>query len=102
MKRTEITDMIARRYKAKHPDNPLSRGVLAEVVDIFIGIIRDCLLDYGEFGINNLFVLAVKQSKRTRGYDMVRKQEIEITPKKSLKVKTSRALKELLNEDGRE
>lgn len=99
MKRTEITDMLARRYKAKHPDKPLSRGVLAEVVDIFIEIIKDCLVNYGEFGINNLFVLAVKQSKRTRGYDIVRKKEIEITPKKSLKVKTSKALKDLLNGD---
>lgn len=97
MKRTEITDILARRYKAKHPDKPLSRAVLAEVVDIFIEIIRECLVDYGEFGINNMFSLAVKQSKRTRGYDIVRQQEIEITPKKSLKVKTSRALRDLLN-----
>lgn len=93
--------MLARRYKAKHPDKPLPRAVLAEVVDIFIEIIKDCLVDYGEFGINNLFSLAVKQSKRTRGYDMVRQREIEITPKNTLKVKTSRALKDLLNEDGR-
>lgn len=102
MKRTEITDILARRYKAKHPDNPLSRAVLAEVVDIFIEIIKDCLVDYGEFGINNLFTLAVKQSKRTRGYDIVHRKEIEITPKKTLKVKTSKALKESLNTDGRD
>lgn len=102
MKRTEITDILARRYKAKHPDKPLSRTVLSEVVDILIEIIKDCLVDYGEFGINNLFTLAVKQSKRTRGYDMVRQKEIEITPKKALKVKTSKALKDLLNTDGRD
>ena len=102
MKRTEITDLIARKYKAKHPDKPLPRAVLAEVVDLFFEIIKDCLVEYGEFGINNLFVLTVKQSKRTRGYDMVRQKEIEITPKKSLKVKTSRALKDLLNQDGRD
>lgn len=102
MKRTEITDILARRYKAKHPDSPLSRAVLAEIVDIFIEIIRDSLVDYGEFGINNLFSLAVKQSKRTRGYDMFRQKEIEITPKKTLKVKTSKALKDLLNTDGRD
>ena len=101
MKRTEITDMLARRYKVKHPNSPLTRNVLAEVVDIFIEIIKDCLVDYGEFGINNLFSLSVKQSKRTRGYDMVRQKEIEITPKKALKVKTSKALKDLLNTDGR-
>lgn len=101
MKRTEITDMLARRYKANHPDKPLSRTVLAEVVDIFIEIIKDCLVDYGEFGINNLFSLAVKQSKRTRGYDIVNQKEIEFTPKKTLKVKTSKMLKELLNTDGR-
>ena len=97
MKRTEITDILARRYKAIHPDKPLSRTVFAEVVNIFIEIIRDCLVDYGEFGINNLFSLAVKQSKRTRAYDIIRQKEIEITPQKSLKVKTSKALKDLLN-----
>lgn len=102
MKRTEITDILARRYKAKHPDSPLSRAVLAEIVDIFIEIIRDSLVNYGEFGINNLFSLAVKQSKRTRGYDIVNRKELEIVPKKTLKIKTSKMLKDLLNTDGRD
>ena len=55
MKRTEITDMIARKYKKNHPDNPLSRSIIAEVLDLFVGIVEDSLIEFGEFTISNLF-----------------------------------------------
>ena len=97
MKRTEITDIIARKYKRNHPDNPLARSNIAEVVDLFIGVIEDSLIDYGEFMLSNLFRLYTHKSKRTKGYDGFRGEPITYEPRYTLKVHTSNILRDKLN-----
>ena len=97
MKRTEITDIIARKYKKNHPDNPLSRSIIAEVVDLFIGVIENSLIDYGEFTLTNLFRLYTHKSKRTKGYNGFKGEAITYEPKYMLKVKTSNIFREILN-----
>lgn len=97
MKRTEITDIIARKYKKKHPDNPLARSIIAEVVDLFIGVIEDSLIEYGEFTLTNLFRLYTHKSKRTKGYNGFKGEAITYEPKYTLKVKTSNIFRERLN-----
>lgn len=97
MKRTEITDIIARRYKRNHPDNPLSRSIIAEIVDLFIGIIEESLLEYGEFTLTNLFRLFTHKSKRTKGYNGFKGEAITYEPRYTLKVKTSNIFRERLN-----
>lgn len=97
MKRTEITDIIARKYKKKHPDNPLARSIIAEVVDLFVGVIEDTLLEYGEFTLTNLFKLYRFKSKRTKGYNGFQGEHITYEPKYTLKVKASNIFREKLN-----
>ena len=97
MKRTEITDIIARKYKKNHPDNPLARSIIAEVVDLFIGVIENSLIDYGEFTLTNLFRLYTHKSKRTKGYNGFKGEAITYEPKYMLKVKTSNIFREILN-----
>lgn len=97
MKRTEITDIIARKYKRKHPDNPLARSNIAEVVDLFIGVIEDSLIEFGEFTLSNLFRLYTYKSKRTKGYNGFKGEPITYEPRYTLKVKTSNIFRERLN-----
>ena len=97
MKRTEITDIIARKYKKNHPDNPLARSIIAEVVDLFIGVIEDSLIEYGEFTLTNLFRLYKHKSKRTKGYNGFKGEAITYEPRYTLKVKTSNIFRERLN-----
>ena len=97
MKRTEITDIIARKYKSNHPNNPLARPIIAEVVDLFIGVIEDSLIEYGEFTLTNLFRLYKHKSKRTKGYNGFKGEAITYEPRYSLKVKTSNSFREKLN-----
>ena len=97
MKRTEITDMIARKYKKNHPDNPLSRSIIAEVVELFVGVIEDTLLEYGEFSLTNLFRLYTYKSKRTKGYNGFEGEYITYEPRYTLKIKTSHIFREKLN-----
>lgn len=97
MKKTEITDIIARKYKNNHPDNPLARSIIAEVVDLFIGVIEDSLIDYGEFTLTNLFRLYKHKSKRTKGYNGFKGEAITYEPRYNLKVKTSNGFREKLN-----
>lgn len=97
MKKTEITDIIARKYKKTHPDNPLARSIIAEVVDLFIGVIEDSLIEYGEFALTNLFRLYKHKSKRTKGYNGFKGEAITYEPRYTLKVKTSNIFRERLN-----
>lgn len=97
MKRTEITDIIARKYKKNHPDNPLARSNIAEVVDLFIGVIEDSLIEYGEFSLTNLFRLYTFKSKRTKGYNGFKGEAITYEPRYTLKAKTSKIFRERLN-----
>lgn len=97
MKRTEITDIIARKYKKNHPDNPLARSIIAEVVDLFIGVIEDSLIEYGEFTLTNLFRLYKHKSKRTKGYNGFKGEAITYEPRYTLKVKTSNIFRGRLN-----
>lgn len=97
MKRTEITDIIARKYKKNHPDNPLARSIIAEVVDLFVGVIEESLLEYGEFSLTNLFRLYTFKSKRTKGYNGFKGEPITYEPRYTLKVKTSNIFRDKLN-----
>jgi len=98
MKKTEITDIIARKYKKNHPDNPLARSIIAEVVDLFVGVIEESLLEYGEFSLTNLFRLYTFKSKRTKGYNGFQGEYITYEPKYALKIKTSKIFRERLND----
>lgn len=97
MKKTEITDIIARKYKKNHPDDPLARSIIAEVVDLFIGIMEDALLEYGEFTLSNLFRLYTHKSKRTKGYNGFKGESVTYEPRFTLKVKTSNTFRDKLN-----
>jgi len=97
MKRTEITDIIARKYKKNHPDNPLARSIIAEVVDLFVGIIEDSLIEFGEFALSNLFRLYTFKSKRNKGFNGFTGEYISYEPSYNLKVHASKQLRSKLN-----
>lgn len=97
MKKTEITDIIARKYKLNHPDSPLPRDIITEIVTLFVGVIEQSLLEYGEFTLSNLFRLYTHKSKRTKGYNGFKGEAITYEPRYTLKVKTSNNFRERLN-----
>lgn len=97
MKKTEIVDVIARKYKLIHPDRPLPRSDISEIVNLFVGVIEDTLLEYGEFSLTNLFRLYTYKSKRTKGYNGFEGEYITYEPRYTLKIKTSNIFREKLN-----
>ena len=74
-----------------------ARSIISEVLDLFVGIVEDSLIEFGEFTISNLFKLYVFKSKRNKGFNGFTGEHISYEPSYNLKVHASKQLRGKLN-----
>ncbi|MCA1025689.1 HU family DNA-binding protein [Cytobacillus kochii] len=90
MKKVEKEKLIAAHFDIPQKD-------ATALLDKFVAVIEEGLVDYGEFPLGKLGKLVVKESAARKGRNPQTGEEIEIAARNNLKVKPSAHIKEKLN-----